>query len=105
MENEAQDSIVENVNNEVSESVNDNSEELSGVEQENQVGEDDYSKYELQDLLAKLNQLINNHPVETIINAVEEIKSAFYKQYRINYQEARENFIEHFQGVVLAVPR
>jgi len=94
MENEAQDSIVENVNNEVSESVNDNSEELSGVEQENQVGEDDYSKYELQDLLAKLNQLINNHPVETIINAVEEIKSAFYKQYRSNYQEAREKYIE-----------
>ena len=94
MDNEAQDSVVENVNNEVSESVNEDSEELSGVEQENQVGEDDYSKYELQDLLAKLNQLINNHPVETIINAVEEIKSAFYKQYRINYQEARENFIE-----------
>ena len=94
MDNEAQDYVVENVNNEVSESVNEDSEELSGVEQENQVGEDDYSKYELQDLLAKLNQLINNHPVETIINAVEEIKSAFYKQYRINYQEARENFIE-----------
>lgn len=94
MENETQDSVVENVNNEVSESVNDNSEELSGVEQENQVGEDDYSKYELQDLLAKLNQLINNHPVETIINAVEEIKSAFYKQYRNNYQEAREKYIE-----------
>ena len=94
VDSEAQDSAVENVTNEVSESVNEDSEELSGAEQENQVGEDDYSKYELQDLLVKLNQLINNHPVETIINAVEEIKSAFYKQYRNNYQEAREKFIE-----------
>lgn len=94
VDSEAQDSAVENVTNEVSESVNEDSEELSGAEQENQVGEDDYSKYELQDLLVKLNQLINNHPVETIINAVEEIKSAFYKQYRNNYQEAREKFTE-----------
>ena len=94
VDSEAQDSAIENVTNEVSESVNEDSEELSGAEQENQVGEDDYSKYELQDLLVKLNQLINNHPVETIINAVEEIKSAFYKQYRNNYQEAREKFTE-----------
>ena len=72
-ESEAQDSVVENVSNEVSEPVNEDGEELSGVEQASQVGEDDYSKYELQDLLVKLNQLINNHPVETIINAVEEI--------------------------------
>ena len=91
---EAQSLAAENVSDEILNPTSENGEELSDIELKNQVEEEDYSKYALQDLLVKLNQLINDHPVETIINAVEEIKSAFYKQYRADYQEAREKFIE-----------
>ena len=61
---------------------------------QNQIETEDYSKFERSELLSKLNQLINNYPVETIVNAVEDIKSAFYKKYRNDYQAAREKFVE-----------
>lgn len=72
--------------------------ELAGDESDaglqNQVETEDYSKFERSELLTKLNQLINNHPVETIVDAVEEIKSAFYKKYHADMQAAREKFVE-----------
>ena len=72
--------------------------ELAGDESDaglqNQVEPEDYSKFERSELLTKLNQLINNHPVETIVDAVEEIKSAFYKKYHADMQAAREKFVE-----------
>ena len=69
-------------------------ENLSDFDGENQVEAEDYSKFERPELLTKLNQLINNHPVETIVVAVEEIKSAFYKKYHADCQAAREKFVE-----------
>ncbi|MBR5959209.1 MAG: DUF349 domain-containing protein [Salinivirgaceae bacterium] len=54
---------------------------------------DEYVKCSRAELISKLNQLINNNPVETIVNAVEEIKSLFYKKYRADYQAARESFM------------
>ena len=67
--------------------------DLSNFDGQKQVESEDYMKYERPELLAKLNQLINNNPVETIVYAVEEIKTAFYKKYRNDYQIARENFV------------
>ena len=67
---------------------------LSDIDVEKQVESEDYSKYERHELLTKLNQLINNNPVETIVYAVEEIKSAFYKKYHNDCQAAREKFVE-----------
>ena len=61
---------------------------------EKQIESEDYSKCERPELLTKLNQLINDHPVETIVVAVEEIKSAFYKKYHADCQVAREKFVE-----------
>ena len=69
-------------------------ENLPDFDGENQVEAEDYSKFERPELLTKLNQLINNHPVETIVVAVEEIKSAFYKKYHADCQAAREKFVE-----------
>ena len=92
---EAQSPATETVSDEILNPASENGEELSDNEQDNQIEEEDYTKYDPQELLSKLNQLINSHPVETIINAVENIKSAFYKQYRANFQEAREAFVEH----------
>ena len=66
--------------------------ELSG-EKSAQPAADDYSKYNRAELISKLNQLINNNQVETIVTAVEEIKSCFYKKYRADYQAARESFM------------
>lgn len=67
--------------------------DLSNFDGQKQVESEDYMKYERPELLAKLNQLINNNPVETIVYAVEEIKTAFYKKYRNDYQIARENYV------------
>ncbi len=68
--------------------------DLSDFDGQKQVATEDYSKYDRPELLKKLNQLINDNPVETIVFAVEEIKSAFYKKYRNDYHIAREKFIE-----------
>ncbi len=65
-----------------------------------QVESDNYIKYNRAELLSKLNQLINNNPVETIVNATEEIKAAFYKKYRADYQAARDAFMEQ-EGAVI----
>jgi len=59
-----------------------------------QVEAENYLKYNRTELISKLNQLINNNPVETIVSAVEDIKAAFYKKYRADYQAARESFME-----------
>lgn len=68
-------------------------EDISDFDSQNQIEAEDYSKFERPELLTKLNQLINSNPVETIVYAVEEIKSAFYKKYRNDYQTAREKFV------------
>ena len=68
--------------------------DMADFDGEKQVESEDYSKCERPELLTKLNQLINNHPVETIVVAVEEIKSAFYKKYHADCQAAREKFVE-----------
>ncbi len=68
--------------------------DMADFDGEKQVESEDYSKFERPELLTKLNQLINNHPVETIVVAVEEIKSAFYKKYHADCQAAREKFVE-----------
>ena len=95
---EAADEVAEETAEEEAEKVADfeadEAEELEGVDGENQVEAEDYSKFERPELLTKLNQLINNHPVETIVVAVEEIKSAFYKKYHADCQAAREKFVE-----------
>ena len=95
---EAADEVAEETAEEEAEKVADfeadEAEELDGVDGENQVEAEDYSKFERTELLTKLNQLINNHPVETIVVAVEEIKSAFYKKYHADCQAAREKFVE-----------
>ena len=95
---EAADEVAEETAEEEAEKVADfeadEAEELDGVDGENQVEAEDYSKFERPELLTKLNQLINNHPVETIVVAVEEIKSAFYKKYHADCQAAREKFVE-----------
>lgn len=85
-------SVDENViDNEVDET--EETTDLSDFDGQKQVESEDYMKYERPELLAKLNQLINNNPVETIVYAVEEIKTAFYKKYRNDYQIARENYV------------
>jgi len=85
-------SVDENViDNEVDET--EETTDLSDFDGQKQVESEDYMKYERPELLTKLNQLINNNPVETIVYAVEEIKTAFYKKYRNDYQIARENFV------------
>lgn len=87
--------VLENtvVANDCEEMEEETSEDNSDFDSQNQVEVEDYSKFERPELLTKLNQLVNNNPVETIVFAVEEIKSAFYKKYRNDYQIAREKFV------------
>jgi len=55
---------------------------------------EEYSTFDRPVLLSKLNTLINNYKVEIIREAVEEIKTAFYKQYKIEVAEAKKEFID-----------
>lgn len=55
---------------------------------------EDYSIYDRTVLLTKLNELINNYEVEVCKEAVEEIKSVFYKKYLAEQAEARVAFEE-----------
>lgn len=55
---------------------------------------EDYSGLDRPLLLAKLNTLINNYGIEIIKNAVEDIKTLFYKQYKAEVSEARKEFVE-----------
>ena len=74
----------------------------SGIDEEDhhnyghhkQVPREDYSVFERPELLKKLNDLINNNPIENIVFAVEDIKTAFYKKYRADYHIEREKLIE-----------
>lgn len=59
-----------------------------------QVEVEDYSGLSRQELLAKLNELINSFQNDEIRDAVEEIKSCFYKSLKTETAEAREKFIE-----------
>ncbi len=73
------------------------------VEEETQKAEEkaeefkaeDYSELDRPTLLTKLNTLINNYDVETIKDAVEDIKIAFYKQYKAETAEAKKQFVEN----------
>jgi hypothetical protein len=58
-----------------------------------QVPHEDYSIFERPELISKLNDLINNNPIESIVFAIEELKTAFYKKYRLDYQVARDNYL------------
>ncbi len=93
LSNGEENSVIENADENATDIEEENTEDLSGFDKQNQVESEDYLKYERPELLTKLNQLINEHPVETIVYAVEEIKSAFYKKYRNDYQAAREKFV------------
>ncbi len=55
---------------------------------------EEYSTFDRPVLLSKLNTLINDYKVEIIREAVEEIKTAFYKQYKIEVAEAKKEFID-----------
>ncbi|MDA3892393.1 MAG: DUF349 domain-containing protein [Salinivirgaceae bacterium] len=55
---------------------------------------EDYSTFDRPTLLAKLNSLINNFDVEIIKEAIENIKTVFYKQYKAEVAEARKVFVD-----------
>lgn len=74
--------------------------ELTEEDVEQQAANSEYVKCSRAELISKLNQLINNNPVETIVTAVEEIKSLFYKKYRADLQAARESFMSQ-EGAVI----
>jgi len=55
---------------------------------------EDYSGLDRPALLSKLNTLIINYDVDVIRDAVEEIKTVFYKNYKAEVAEARKDFEE-----------
>lgn len=55
---------------------------------------EDYSVYDRTVLLTKLNELVNNYDVETSKDAVEEIKTNFYKKYKAEVAEARKTYVD-----------
>ncbi|MBI9068558.1 MAG: DUF349 domain-containing protein [Salinivirgaceae bacterium] len=55
---------------------------------------EDYSGLVRSELLSKLNGLINAYPIETIKDAVEEIKTLFYKKYKAESAEEKKVFVE-----------
>lgn len=59
-----------------------------------EIPDENYAELDRSDLLAKLNELINNYPVEKIKDAVEEIKTVFYKKYKTESAEQRAKFVE-----------
>ena len=56
---------------------------------------ENYSELDRPALLEKLNSLINSYNVEIIRDAVEEIKTVFYKHYKAEVAEARTKFEEN----------
>jgi len=56
---------------------------------------EDYSSFDKTVLLTKLNTLINNYEVIVIRDAVEEIKTVFYKQYKAEVAEAKKEYIDN----------
>jgi hypothetical protein len=58
------------------------------------IEKEDYSIYDRTVLLTKLNELVNNYEVEVCKEAVEEIRSVFYKKYLAEQAEARKAFEE-----------
>ncbi len=46
------------------------------------------------ELITHLGELLANHPVETIINDVENIKINYYKKHKAEIEKARKNFVE-----------
>ena len=58
------------------------------------IEKEDYSIYDRTVLLTKLNELVNNYEVEVCKEAVEEIRSVFYKKYLAEQAESRKAFEE-----------
>ena len=56
---------------------------------------EDYTVLDRSALLAKLNMLVNSFAVEIIKDAVEDIKTQFYKRYKVDVAEARKEFIDN----------
>jgi predicted nucleic acid-binding Zn-ribbon protein len=46
------------------------------------------------ELIAHLGELLANHPIETIINDVENIKINYYKKHKAEIEKARKTFVE-----------
>jgi hypothetical protein len=55
---------------------------------------EDYSVYDKNTLITKMNDLVRHQPVEKIKDHVEEIKVNYYKKYKAEKQEAYDKFIE-----------
>ena len=70
--------------------------EKDNLENEKQLDsfEEDYSLLDRPLLLDKLKTIINNYNIELIKDAVENIKTVFYKKYNSDIEEAKKKFVE-----------
>jgi hypothetical protein len=48
-----------------------------------------------EELIALLGTILSSHPVETIINDVENIKISYYKKHKAEIERKRKAFVEH----------
>jgi hypothetical protein len=95
--------ISEKVEDDISEKESDEhgqaDKKISENKKEIEIIKEDFSKLDKSELLNKLNFLINNYEVEKIRDAVEEIKSQFYKKYKNDLAAAKKRYIEENEGV------
>lgn len=64
------------------------------AEKEEKITEEDYSQYNQDELLAKIEDFINNKTVNQVKNLIYKIKTEVFKQIKAEKEEIRKKFIE-----------
>lgn len=67
---------------------------------EEEVAKQDYSKFTLEELVASLQKIINDNPVQKIKVQVEEVKSAFNKKFGALVSEKKKAFLAEGGNVI-----